>query len=193
MPDVTFSFDPACPWTWRTSRWLLDVAPKRDITIEWRAFSLLIANGDAVPEDRRSRLETSNRALRLVEALRRLDEPHAIEHFYTELGKRLHEDGRDLDGDVLTEAIDAAGLQSMREALDDQSLDAAVRASHESAFAAAGPDVGSPILQVRGRARGLHGPIIDEGMSTEDRVALWDAVDSLLAIPQFYELKHGRG
>lgn len=68
--EATFFFDPACPFTWRTSRWLVGVAPERDVTLRWRAFSLTILNGDNVPEEYKPMMAASSRALRLVEALR---------------------------------------------------------------------------------------------------------------------------
>ena len=42
--NVTFWFDPSCPYTWRTSRWLLAVTGARDLTIDWRLMSLAILN-----------------------------------------------------------------------------------------------------------------------------------------------------
>lgn len=30
---VEFWFDPGCPFTWRTSRWLLDVATRRGLDV----------------------------------------------------------------------------------------------------------------------------------------------------------------
>jgi predicted DsbA family dithiol-disulfide isomerase len=45
--SVTFFFDPLCPWTWVTSRWLVDVADRRGFPLEWRALSLaLLHAGD---------------------------------------------------------------------------------------------------------------------------------------------------
>ncbi len=44
MADVTFFFDPVCPWTWRASRWLTTVAEARNLDIEWRPLSLLVLN-----------------------------------------------------------------------------------------------------------------------------------------------------
>ena len=55
---VDFWFHPGCPWTWVTSRWLLEVAPQRDLDIHWRSFSLTLLNGCAdVPQQYRARAE----------------------------------------------------------------------------------------------------------------------------------------
>lgn len=193
MPNVTFSFDPVCPWTWKTSRWLLSVAPDRDLTIDWRAFSLAIANEDNMTDEHRERLGASSHALRLVEWLRGRDRAKDIERFYEAIGERVHEDGRDLDHAVLVEAADAAGISEATDVLDDASLDAKVRESHEAAFAAAGPDIGSPVIQIEGHERGVHGPIIEEGLAQKDAVALWDVVARVIPMDDFFEIKRGRG
>src|SRR3712207_9286763 len=53
---VDFWFHPGCPWTWVTSRWLVEVAPHRDLDIHWRSFSLTLLNGCAdVPRQWRER------------------------------------------------------------------------------------------------------------------------------------------
>src|SRR4051794_38416264 len=91
--EITYFFDPACPFTWRTSRWLVSLAPERDVTVRWRSFSLSILNGDQPPERYKPMMAASSRALRLVEALRAGDRNDEIGAFYTELGSRTHEAG----------------------------------------------------------------------------------------------------
>ena len=159
--EVTYFFDPACPFTWRTSRWLVGVAPERDVTLHWRAFSLTILNGDNVPDEYKPRMAASARALRLIEALRADHRGETIGTFYTELGNRTFEAGVPLSEEIVLAAAEAAGVIDAKAILDDASWDEAVRESHELAFSSAGPDIGSPVLLVEGAARGVHGPIID--------------------------------
>ena len=64
-------FDPACPWTWITSRWLCEVRQHRALDLRWRSFSLLLDDTLAdIPLARRLELAGSTRVLRLVEAVR---------------------------------------------------------------------------------------------------------------------------
>ena len=42
MIDVEFYVDPSCPWAWITSRWLIEVAPQRDLKVGWRSYCLEI-------------------------------------------------------------------------------------------------------------------------------------------------------
>src|SRR5207248_3370907 len=70
MADVTFFFDPACPWTWRASRWLTQVAETRALAVDWRPMSLLVVNDGDVPDAaKRAKLQASHRLLRAVARL----------------------------------------------------------------------------------------------------------------------------
>ncbi|MFI7598022.1 DsbA family protein [Actinoplanes sp. NPDC049681] len=190
--EATYFFDPACPFTWRTSRWLVGVARERGVTLRWRAFSLSILNGDNVPEQYKPMMAASSKALRLVEALRADHRDDDIGTFYTELGNRTHEAGVPLSDDVVVQAAEAAGIADPKAILDDAAWDEAVRESHELAFGSAGPDIGSPVLLVEGAARGVHGPIIGEVPGSEEALAIWDAVVPLARSGTFFELKRGR-
>jgi predicted DsbA family dithiol-disulfide isomerase len=190
--DATFFFDPACPFTWRTSRWLVGVAPERDVTVHWRAFSLTILNGDNTPEQYKPAMAASTRALRLVEALRADHRDETVGTFYTELGNRTFEAGEPLSDEIVVAAAEAAGVADPKTVLDDESWDSAVRESHELAFGSAGPDIGSPVLMIEGAGRGVHGPIIDQPPAREEALAIWDAVVPLTRSDTFFELKRGR-
>jgi 2-hydroxychromene-2-carboxylate isomerase len=191
--DVTYFFDPACPFTWRTSRLLTAVAPERDLTLHWRAFSLSILNGDNVPAQYQPMMAASSRALRLVEALRADGRHDAIAAFYTEVGNRTHEAEAMISDDIVLQAAEAAGLENPKSILDDEKWDSSVRESHDTAMKLAGPDIGSPVVHIDGAARGLHGPIIDVVPALDEAVAIWDATAALMKIDTFFEVKRGRG
>ncbi|KWV32119.1 DsbA family protein [Micromonospora rifamycinica] len=190
--DATFFFDPACPWTWRASRWLVTVAEARDLTIEWRAFSLSILNAGRIPPQFAEPMAASARALRLVEALRADGRGADAGRFYTELGVSTHDAGTSLSADLVDAAVKAAGVQDAAPALDDARWDAAVRESHELAYSSAGPDIGAPVLMVPGAERGIHGPILTEVPALDDALTIWDSLLPLLRMPAFHEIKRGR-
>ncbi|SCL15191.1 Predicted dithiol-disulfide isomerase, DsbA family [Micromonospora nigra] len=190
--DVTFFFDPSCPWSWRTSRWLVAVADARGLRIEWRAFSLCILSGGDFPPEYAEGLAGSERALRLVEALRAEGRHDDAGHFYTSLGASTHDEGNPLSPKLVDTAVEAAGLVDAAAALDDPRWDEAVRESHALAYASAGPDIGSPVLMVPGVDRGVHGPILTEVPDTDDALTLWDSLLPLLRLGTFHELKRGR-
>ncbi|MGW4500042.1 DsbA family protein [Micromonospora sp. NPDC004336] len=190
--DATFFFDPACPWTWRTSRWLVAVADARTLRVEWRAFSLAILNEGNVASQFAEAMTASGRALRLVEALRADGRHDDAARFYAEVGARSHDAGNPLSPGIVDAAVEAAGLAEAAPALDDDRWDEAVRESHALAYASAGPDVGSPVLMVPGADRGVHGPILTEVPGTDDALTVWDSLLPLIRMPAFHEIKRAR-
>ena len=191
MADVTFFFEPVCPWTWRASRWLAAVAEARPLDIEWRPFSLLVLN-NGPDEEHGDDLIVSHRALRLVEHLHRAGRQADIARFYSALGQLAHEEGFAFNDELMETAVRAADLGADGAALDDARLDAGVRASTQTALAAAGPGVGSPVLMVAGARRGLHGPVLKTVPDKREGMALWEAVEALAPIDDFFEIKRGR-
>ncbi|MFG3714730.1 hypothetical protein [Micromonospora sp. NPDC047730] len=190
--DATFFFDPACPWTWRTSRWLVAVADARGLHLEWRAFSLAILNEGNVAPQFAEAMAASSRALRLVEALRADGRHDDVARFYAEVGARSHDAGNPLSPKIVDAAVEATDLQEAAPALDDDRWDDAVRESHALAYASAGPDVGSPVLMLPGAERGIHGPILTEVPGTDDALTIWDSLLPLIRMPAFHEIKRTR-
>ena len=172
MADVTFFFEPVCPWTWRASRWLTAVAEARPLDIEWRPFSLLVLN-NGPDEEHGEELVFSHRALRLVDHLRRGGRQADIARFYSALGQLAHEESFAFDDELVASAVRTADLRADGAALDDSSLDAGVRTSTKAAMAAAGPGVGSPVMLVAGARRGLHGPVLKAVPDKREGMALW--------------------
>ncbi|WP_089156037.1 DsbA family protein [Micromonospora sp. NBS 11-29] len=190
--DATFFFDPVCPWTWRTSRWLVAVAQARGLRVEWRAFSLAELNEGRIAPEYAEPMAASGRALRLVEALRAQDRHEDAGRFYAELGERSHDAGNPLSDEIVAAAVEAAGLTDAVSALDDERWDAAVRESHALAYDSAGPDIGSPVLTVPDARRGIHGPILTDVPGIDDALTIWDSMLPLLRLDTFHELKRGR-
>jgi 2-hydroxychromene-2-carboxylate isomerase len=191
MADVTFFFEPVCPWTWRASRWLTAVAEARSLDVEWRPLSLLVLNGGP-DEEHGDELIVTHRALRLVEHLHRAGRQADIARFYGALGQLAHEEGFAIDDELVAGAVRFANLGAEGAALDDPSLDAAVRASTEAALQAAGPGVGSPVILPSNAERGFHGPVLKSVPDKKDGLALWEAVEAMAPIDGFFEIKRGR-
>src|SRR3984957_9585918 len=100
--DVEMYVDPSCPWAWITSRWLVAVAPERDLTLTWRSYCLEIRDDYGVaatmPEAYRERAlaghALSHRMLRVFEAARAEGGEVAVDALYTEWGRRYFLGGR---------------------------------------------------------------------------------------------------
>jgi 2-hydroxychromene-2-carboxylate isomerase len=191
MSAVDFYFDPACPWTWLASRWLVDVVPQRGLDVTWRPLSLLVLQGEP-PEQFAPQVFAASRAHRVIAALQDDGRNDLAGALYTEVGERTFQVDVTLSDDVVAAAVDAAGAAAYAGALDDGRWDAAVEASTEQALALAGPDIGSPVLALGEPRVGFHGPIVSPGPRGEDAARLFDAVVAAASVPGFFELKHGR-
>ncbi len=183
MAILDFFFDPGCPWTWRTSRWVTEVAPQRDVEVRWRAYSLDMKN-EKPPT-------TAQGALRIVEAVWADHGDDPIGRLYTEVGTRFHLQ-EDTSLDALAGALKAAGLDAgYLAAANEDRWDAEVRWSMDEAISVVGDDVGVPILVFDGEV-GLCGPVMEPIPAGQEAVDLWDRVVALARTPGFYELKRSR-
>jgi hypothetical protein len=136
-------------------------------------------------------------ALRLVESLAAQGRNADIARFYQALGERIHDELVPQSTELVRDVGRTVGLgNDDLLALDDPSLDAAVRASFDDARALTGPGLGSPVLAVTfadGRRRGVFGPILTASVNADEAHQLWDATIAMLHLDQFAEIKRGRG
>jgi hypothetical protein len=191
---VQFWFDPACPFCWMTSRWLVRVAAHRDIDIEWLPISLLVKNGTREGEPFFSEVSASHGMLRVVEAVREAGHTDRIGDLYTELGRQLHVLGEPVD---LPSALEGLGLdRSLARAADAERFDVAIRTAMDDGLSLVGDAVGTPIIAVEredGSGRiGLFGPVITELPDVEGSLRLWDGFLAMVSTDGFFELKRTR-
>ncbi|HEX5742136.1 MAG TPA: disulfide bond formation protein DsbA [Pilimelia sp.] len=190
---ITFYFDPACPFTWRTSRWVRDAAARAGEPVTWKFLSLAVLNeGRDVPEQFRPRLAFARGAHRVLAAADRGHGQDAVDRLYSALGRRLHHDDAGWDAGTLAAAVAEAQLPAgLVEAAGDGALDAAVRASHDEAQARVGTETGSPVTAF-GDGPGFFGPVVAPVPEGADADRLFEALRLLSAVPQFSELKRAR-
>ena len=189
---VEFFFDPGCPFTWRTSRWLTEVADAGAATITWRLMSLGVLNeGNEIPEQFREGMRQGGRALRVLAAAQEQGGNHVLARLYTALGTRKHEQGEASDDASIAAAVAEAGLpESVAAAVDDEGRDAAVRAEHEASQAAVGDAAGSPVTALRGR--GFFGPVVVPSPTGDAALELFEALRLAAGVEGFSELKTRR-
>ena len=189
---VALWFDPLCPFAWMTSRWLLEVERQRPLAIAWRVMSLAIVNeGEDVSAKYREAYDASWKALRTLVATDASHGSDAVGRLYTALGTRIHLAKRSIDEAMIAESLAEAGLPAdLLDAAADASLDDIVRTSHAASQESVGTRIGTPILEVHGRA--FFGPVVNPAPGGADALALFESVEALARVPQFAELKRGR-
>ena len=193
MTPIEFFFDPACPWTWITSRWVSEVAGPRQLDVTWRIFSLRFRNKHNPGYDWiRDELDAQHRAVRVIEAARSTHGDAAAGRLYTSFGALIHHDGDgNLDG--LADGIAAAGLPAdIIDAGDDPAWDAVIEASTRRGWDLVGDDAGIPIIVVPGRPSVFFGPVLSPAPRGQDAVDLWDAFLTLGKYDGVYEIKRSR-
>lgn len=192
IETIEFWFDPVCPWTWITSRWMTEVRDTLGLDVTWRPFSLQILNEgkEGGPSDSHAR------GYLLGQVLMHVKEQHgneAVWNLYTELGNLLHHDKRKDIETVLPEAIAATGLSADAANVpgnNGETLEQALRESTEAGLKAVGPGVGIPIISINGNA--FFGPVVSPRPKGEDAMKLWYALYYSTQTPGFFELKRGR-
>jgi 2-hydroxychromene-2-carboxylate isomerase len=194
--NVEFWFDPACPWAWITSRWMLEVEQVRPVQTDWRIMSLAYLNltqheGEGLSEEYRERMSRAWGPVRVCAAAARHSGPGVLGPLYTALGTRFHVQGRREDPAVIPEALAEAGLpESLAGAAGSTEFDEAIKKSHHEAFDDVGLDVGTPVIRIRGKA--LFGPVITPAPKGEAAGRLWDGVVLVTQADGFFELKRTR-
>jgi hypothetical protein len=191
-PHADFWFDPACPFAWITSRWILEVEQVRDISVGWHVMSLAYLNEDKdVSDEYRAFLSTAWEPVRVVMAAEQQHGEEALLPLYTALGTRRHQDGRDFDRATVQEALAEAGLPvDLADAMGDDSYDDDIRKSHHLGMDQVGDEVGTPTIAFEGAA--FFGPVLSRIPRGEEAGRIWDACVALAKVPYFSELKRSR-
>jgi predicted DsbA family dithiol-disulfide isomerase len=190
--NADFWFDPACPFAWITSRWILEVEKVRDIEVTWHIMSLAFLNEDKdISDEYREFLRTAWQPVRVVQAAKEKYGQEALLPLYTALGTRIHVQKQDKDRAMIESALAEAGLDvSLADAMDDSSYDDAIRESHRRGMDQVGNEVGTPTIAFEGHA--FFGPVISKAPKGEDAGQMWDAFITLSKFDHFYELKRSR-
>jgi 2-hydroxychromene-2-carboxylate isomerase len=184
-------FDPICPFTWRTSRWLVDIAARQGLTINWHVMSLAVLHfGQVAPPG--EQITEAAGALRALVAAEDAGGQEALAKLYTVLGSRRHDRGEPYTPEAIRQAVLDAGLPSeVADAVDSESYDERIVDSHQRGQQRGGTEMGSPVVAL-GDSRGYFGPVLTAIPGPEDGQRLFDAVRTLASIPVFSEIKTSR-
>jgi 2-hydroxychromene-2-carboxylate isomerase len=195
---VRFWFDPCCPWTWITYRWLKEVQTLRSLDVELRLLSLTFLNQDRPDESHVAVHRAGHRLERVIQAAATAGDPanaqRVVGDLYAAMGAIIHVAGRDLvehQDAIIAESLAACSLPTqLAAAADDVAWDGAIRQQHDQAMALVGNDVGAPVIAVGDVA--FFGPVLSPAPHGQDALRAWDGCVALAQTPGFFELKRTR-
>ncbi|MFD8810232.1 DsbA family protein [Streptomyces sp. NPDC059627] len=198
--SVDFWFDVVCPWTWLTSRWILEVQKIRPVSVTWHVMSLSVLNEgrmDELPPQNRELMDRAWAPARVLTAAEEEFGSRVLEPLYTALGTRYHPRQQDKTRATIEAALREVGLpERLAEAGESDAYDQALRQSHGEGIALVGQQVGSPIIAVPGPEgddrTAFFGPVVTPSPTGEEAGRLWDGTLAVASVSGFYEIKRGR-
>ena len=202
MTAVEFYVDPSCPWAWITSRWIKEIAPHRDLDVQWKSYCLEIRDdygaAPTVPESRREQViaahALSHRMLRVFESAKATAGDQIVDQMYTEWGERFFHPDAARGDELIAECIDACGLDgALMAAADEEKWDGPIIESMDVAYEFGGPKTQTPTLVIRSDPpRGFKGPVMAPAPTGDAALQMWDALMTLSAHPGFFEVTRPR-
>lgn len=189
--DAEFFLDPACPWCWITSRWVVNVQSERALSVRWRFISLYLINLDKDSDYAVSHRPGALATFKLMRVLHEVglrEGNDAVGRLYTAMGTELHVHRRreEAYADIQSfagECLGAVGLDpEYATHVDEESHDVVIREESDLGLERTGGNVGTPIITIgpdTESPRSFFGPVMPKAPKGDDAVALWNAVATL--------------
>ncbi len=184
--------DPACPWAWMTSRWLLEAAEVRDLDVRFHVMSLSVLNeGRDLSDDYVQFLSRAWAPVRVLIAAEARHGNDIVGPLYSAMGRRRHIAGVTDEHAIIAESLTEVGLEEdLAEAGSVTTFDALLRESHHRGMDPVGEEVGTPVIHVGDVA--FFGPVVTPAPKGEAAGRLFDGVLAVAGTPGFFELKRSR-
>jgi predicted DsbA family dithiol-disulfide isomerase len=187
--DIDFYFDPVCPWAWRTSLWIREVAKVRPISVHWKFLSLELINSTRPGGQVKDSHLSARDPFRVMALARRQQGDDAVDRLYCAFGEARHERKENIgERDVILACLEQAGLDRvlLDRALADESTRQEIQHEEEAIAEVAG--FGVPTIVIEGFDP-MFGPVINPVPSGEEAGLMWDHTEYFIRRQDFFELK----
>ena len=190
--EITFSFDPMCPYAYQASKWIREVRDTIGLDVQWRFFSLEDVNredGKKHPWERPWSYGWGQ--MRVGALVRREHGNDGVGRWYAAIGRAFFEDGvKTYVPEVHADVIAQAGFDPslVERAIADATTSDDVMADYDECRTHHGGHGVPTIVLPSGHA--IYGPVIVPAPTGDDAIALWDLVRAMERFPHLYELRH---
>jgi 2-hydroxychromene-2-carboxylate isomerase len=191
--QITFAFDPMCPWAYQTSLWIRNVRELVDVDITWGFFSLEEVNrveGKRHPWERPWSFGFGQ--MRVGALIRRELGNDALDRWYATVGRAFFFDGvKTHTPEQHAEVIAVAGFDPafVERAIADESTLTEVRDEHLDLVERYGAH-GVPTIVFAATDYAVFGPVVSPAPEGDEAVALWELVKGMQRFPHLYEVRH---
>jgi 2-hydroxychromene-2-carboxylate isomerase len=191
--QISFYFDPMCPYAYQTSRWIRTVRAAVGVDITWKFFSLEEVNrveGKRHPWDRPWSFGFGQ--MRVGALIRRDEGNDAVDRWYDAIGNAFFYDGvKTHVPEQHAGVIEHAGFDPgyVERAIADESTLTEVRDEHVGAVARYGAH-GVPTIVFHPGEYAIYGPVVVPAPEGDDAIELWNLVTAMKKFPHLYELRH---
>src|SRR5690606_22202624 len=105
--NIQFYFDPSCPFSWITSRWLIRVATQRELVIDWRPFSLALKNNELGVESTDMYVQAHQQLHRVLRIMLEAATERSLHlgDLYTVFGRQKHIEHTDYSDEVIKQVL----------------------------------------------------------------------------------------
>lgn len=171
---------------------MMEVETVRPVDVTWSVMSLSVLNeGRDLPDDYRDMMDRGWGPVRVITAAVAQYGDKVIKPLYDAMGSRIHLGGEKDYAKVLVPALEEVGIDTdLARFADVDTVDEALRASHQRAIDLVGDEVGTPVISVNGQS--FFGPVVSPAPKGEDAGRLWDGCVLVAGTPGFFELKRSR-
>lgn len=197
--NIKFYFDPSCPFCWITSRWLLQVSSKREVSIEWIPFSLAIKNNELDDQSKNpspyaDEHIAANRVIRVMIAAHK--KGAKMVDLYSSFGVQKHVFAKEFSDELIKKILADQNLSAeLFKSADDKSLDRISAKYIKEATSIVGNNIGVPTIvfvKEDKSSAGYFGPVLQKLPELDQSLDIWDGIVKLISCDAFYELKRDR-